>query len=886
MSHALTVLATATTVDPSPQANIVHVAHDGGGTYKKITPVGEGLDEWFERFADAQRLDGVTADRFYEVLPKNATCKLAFRFASAENDQARIVSACGYVARKLLSVHSYEASDVSYWYRLDGKVYGIWPMIAVNALDRQTALDLLSSGAQDPWTPFHRDWMSHYCVDGRIEFPLPASGSQWIGVFNHEGLPKQYSISRHGRRMGHLVVNGGFIFNSDPNVNAAQIVNVSRALRIGRLDNLLNTRDRQQQPKNPGWCPDFTTRRAVLQESARMRQQAPPAVANRPQREFDRLNWIHALDVFDPFTATGILQECMQRDMQELSPHPNDPSPRDNYPEYYHTYNQMNRWFLLEVGSVTPRLWYKTHDHKRFMRDPDRPERYLTLQLINPGAVRSQFDSIRLMVPNPGKPQPRHVNVYDAWVGHPRCNRVSEVVCNPLPSDAPLLNLYQTPGQFNRWRHWDFYSHGHADRLHEKYHGLSLAQVGNLPEVREINAFIFGMLCNQDADCFRMITLILANVLQRPDSKPEKAVFMKGPEGVGKSIFSKNMMKRVFGFNHSTEFDRTEHIVGNFNDAISGMAFVILEEALFGGDKETCGRFQQLVTGEFQAINGKYQAIRLELNLTTFWANTNRDFPIAVNQNGRRYVFVAVSNLVVYLNSKKKSGFFNRIAELLESDSILLYAYFLSRIPLDEWFRVRSTTVIENVELGKQKMMSMNSEKPMAAWLIGCAAARTFGRPEGSENDIVWGTGAPLSGLYELFVKTRKFAPGLMTFSHDLCLALGGVAGFVADYSADQRIDNTNNNATWVKLPSHEDALRTLQARMGGTSEVGSISHIKKHLAHEDKMMKLSAAPAITAEQLLPPYEAMLDAMPVEEGLMMALFGAHDRVVVPCQKDE
>jgi hypothetical protein len=890
MSHAVALLLERradgtpahSVVAPGADANIIHRDEHGTGTYYQIRPVGEGLEQWFARFQAEQRADGVTAERFYEVLPRDAITRFSFKFASTDSDVQRIVSACGYVAHKLLSAPSYEASDVSYWYRLDGFVYGVWPMIAMNALDRQAACDILATGGQDQYTPFSASWMDHYHIDNhrRIEFPLPASGAQFIGVFDHEGLAKRYSLSRQGRRMSHLVVNGGFIFNSDPAIGALQITNVYQALRIGLLTNLVVTRDRTQTAKDPGYNAQVTNRRTIIRESIRLRREAPAVNAAAPRRELDRLNWIQALDVFDAESSVVTLMDCLLRDSAEAN--------EGDLPEYFHTFNQMNRWFLYEVGCSPARLWHKTYDHKRYMCDSERPERYLTIEIINVQTVRQLLDRIKVMVPNPGKPVPRFINVIDAWLSHPHHNAVNAVVVCPLASEAPMINPYKIRGQFNKWRGWDFYSHGHADRLHEKYHGLSLAQVGNLPDVREINAFIFGMLCNQDLDCFRMITLILANVLQRPDSKPEKAVFLKGPEGVGKSLFSKNMMKRVFGFNHSTEFDRTDHIVGNFNEATSGMAMVFLEEALFGGDKETCGRFQQLVTGEFQAINGKYQAVRLELNLTTFWANTNRDFPIAVNQNGRRYVFVAVSNLVMYLNSKRKTGFFNRIAELLESDSILLYAYFLSRIPLDEWFRVRSTTVIENAELGKQKLMSMSSEKPMAAWLMGCAAARTFGRPEGNDHDICWDSPAPLSGLYELFVKTRKYAPGLAMFSHDLCIALGGVKGFDARYTADQRLNRSHNSATWVYLPSYEDALQTLQSRMGGTADVGSIEYVEKHLEHEGKMMKLSKE-EVTAQKLLPPYETLLDAMPLDatldQALMVALFGAVDRVVVPCQKE-
>ena len=877
-SFAVAKLSGHTLVTPGVEANIAHLDETRSALYYQIRPQGEGLDEWFETFQAEQRRDGAAdANRYYEILPRDAITKFSVRIVSGAQDDAFVRAACGYVAHKLLQRHSYDTSDISYWYRLDGHIYGVWPMIAMTYLDRQAAADLLDSGPQEQHAPFNRSWLDHYRVDNnkRIEFPLPAAGAQWIGVYDHEGIAKRYVASRHGRRLGHLVVNGGFVANEDPNINALQIATVYKALRIGLLTNLLITRDRKQAPKDPGYNEVFVTRRLRIRESARLRQQAPAHTAERQRRKLDRMNFLSALDVFGS-DAVEVLQTCQARDGAE--------SEEDAaIPEYYHTFNQMNKWFLLETKMNL--LWHKTYDQTRYMDDTDRPERYLTIENITPQMVRQRLDRIRIMVENPGKP-PKYINVYDAWVSHPQCNAVTSVVTCPLPSEEPLINPYHLPQLFNRWRHWDFYSHGHYDKFDERLRAVPLAQLMQIDEIKTVNAFVFGMLCNQDFDCFRIITLILANVLQRPDSRPEKAVFLKGPEGVGKSLFSKALVTRVFGLTHSAEFDRTEYILGHFNEAASGKAFVALEEALIA-DRQAIGRFQQLVTGELASVNGKFKNLRTEKNIATFWGNTNFDVPFAVNSNGRRYVITEVSPLVEFLNAKQKTGFFDRIASILDSDRVFSYAYFLSRIPLEEWFKLRKGTVVENVELGKMKLMSMQTSKPVPSWLIGCAQAHTFGRKEGADKDVVWGEGVPILDLYELFLKTRKFPLALSVFTHELMLTLGRVKGFNPKYPVDPRIaaDRGCANAAWVYLPSYEDALVQLQSRIAGSEDVGSAEAIDRQLGHEAKLIKLSEAPDITATQLLPPFTVYDDAVKTNESLFEALFGAVDKVVVPCQKE-
>lgn len=745
-------------------------------------------------------------------------------------------------------------------------------MIAMTRLDRQTAADLLDSGGQHQHTPFNRSWLAHYQQE-RITFPLPAAGAQWIGVFNHEGVAKQYNASRHGRRMGHLVVNGGFLFNEDAAVNALQIATVYKALRIGLLANLLTTRERQQVPKDPGYNAVFCTRRMCIREAGRLRQQVT-AYQDRQVRNFDRLNFIQALDVYGS-DAIQTLQQCLAADAAETEVN-------SGIPEYYHTYNQMNKWFLFEMSKNV--LWHKTYEQTRYMCDPDRPERYLTLESVSPLVVRQCLDSIKVMVENPGKPKPKYQNIYDAWIAHPRGNKVNAVVVNPLASDAPLINPYHIPNQFNSWRGWDFYSHGHYDDLHAKYHDKSLAQLLEIDAIRTINAFVYGMLCDQDTDAFRMITLILANVLQRPDSRPEKAVFLKGPEGVGKSLFSKSLVTRVFGLTHAAEFDRTEHIIGHFNEPATGKAFIVIEEALLA-DKETIGRFQQLVTGETQQINGKFKDVRLAKNISTLWGNSNQDTPIFANQNARRYVIVQVSPLVQFMNTRQKYGLFNRISSLLESDSVFLYAYFLARLPLEEWFLRRKATVMVNTELGKAKLHSLDHTKPVLSWLLACAQQRTFGKVEIRKDappvTISWNEAVPLRDLYDLFCKGRRYPLALMTFTHELMIYLGRVPGWDAKYQMDQRLATERGaaNATWVKLPSYSDALPTLEARIAGVAEVGSVAAVAKQLEHEDKLIKVAEAPDVTVEQLLP--EGCNDA----ETTMLELFGDLKKVVVPCQEE-
>jgi len=870
MSHAVAKLSGHTVVPPGPEANIAHIDDLSTAIYYNIIPRGEGLDEWFEKFQAEQIKDGpADTNRFLEVLPSIAVAKLSFRIPAVANPRSVVNAACGYVATKLLAERSYELSDVSYWYQLDNFVYGVWPLIAMDSIDRRAAVDLLASGGQVQHAAFDRSWMSHYSIDRRIEFPLPAAGAQWIGVFDREGVEKRYSASRHGRRMGHLVVNGGFLFNEDPAVNALQLTNVYRALRLGNLENLLTSVERRLRPKDPGYNSAFITHRMRVRESIRL-QHAAPVHNAQPRRELDRLNFVHALDVFAEDAVT-VLTQCQARDGAEVLE-------GTEIPEYYHTFNQMNKWFLYETK--TNLLWHKTYDQVRYMDDTERPERYLTVETITPQMVRQRLDRIRVMVPNPGKP-PKFINVYDAWVSHPDCNTVTAVVTCPASSDTSIINPYHLPKLFNRWRGWDFYAHGHYDKLHERLHDKSLADLMTFDDVRTINAFLFGMLCNQDLDAFRMITLILANILQRPDSRPEKAVFLKGPEGVGKSLFSKALVTRVFGLTHSAEFDRTEYIIGSFNDGSSGKAFVVLEEALIA-DKQAIGRFQQLITGELASINTKFEKLRKEKNIASFWGNTNQDFPFFVNQNGRRYVLVEVSSLVEFLNAKQKTGLFDRIASILDSDRVFLYAYFLSRIPLEEWFRLRKGTVMENLELGKAKVMSMQSAKPVTAWLLGCAQARTFGRKEGAEHDTAWGVPVPILELYDLFLKTRKFPLALSVFTHELLLTLGRVKGFEGQYAVDQRLATGRGltaSATWVKLPDHDVALATLQSRIAGSEDVGSAEVIAKQLEHEAKHIKLSETPVVTVEQLLPPCD-------INNGksLMVALFGEEDKVVVPCQK--
>lgn len=850
------------------------------GIFRALKLTGTDEAHWYPRFHELQAQDGqdkqIRGLRFFEILPPTAHTKLSVVIPANSPSLLR-QAYCMVVPELLLSKKGRDAAELSFWYQLDDYIYGVWPCIGLSHSGRAAAVYTICSqwhqvelGMPTFTKPTVNEIEQHFAHYGaRLRFPLPGEGTRWIGAFDREGLELRYSSRHHRECYGHLAVDGGFAFSRDAEILNQQSLTLFTALRIGNLEGCVH---RNGKLKDPGFSADFrveTTKRAVLQRN----RHAPVSEVlgeeeQAPQEPLPRLDWSDG-DIFSHRDCVGQLRHLIAT------------QPQHNYRA---AFAQLNRWFLKEGYGVNVPLYYKGYDTKKLPTDPVNHLRFVRLVKTSKSDVAARLNGVKIKVNNSVTGKEHEEPIFSRWLEHEALNVVAEIVVNPVPS-LSAIELYPQPGNcFNSWRGWDFYRLGYRDKLHAQHKDKSLKELFALDAVRDINALMYGILCNGEVDTFRIATLILANILQFPNDPCRKAMAFVGPEGSGKSILSDAFVERVFGFNHSVIFSDPAFVVGNFTNMRSGKVFCVVEEAFFGGDKASSGKLKQTITGLWQMLNEKYGDIREELNMSTYWLNTNLTFFTAIGEDGRRWVVATVSKLVKYLKDTQKVGFFAKLIEHLQkTDGVFEYAYFLSRLNLEVWMRDRKGYVHLNHGLAMQKAQTMATENPVHTWLADCIANRSLGIME--DWDTVpdadgnrkrkptyhhWGQEYSQAQLFNLFKKasSRSAFVTIDTFKEQLLEALCDcppgafdidVPTMKVQLRSEDPLEEDPEAVRKIKMPSADEAKKSLQRAIPGLELASGTEYGKKAL-NDAKRNRTLASFCPTPASLLPeenPFETL-----------------------------
>lgn len=119
-------------------------------------------------------------------------------------------------------------------------------------------------------------------------------------------------------------------------------------------------------------------------------------------------------------------------------------------------------------------------------------------------------------------------------------------------------------------------------------------------------------LCNEDLDLANYVLNWMASVLQRPGKKTEVMLVVKGPEGVGKSaVFAKDsQFQKIIAQSVEKgpfyQISETNRLFCRFNDRMKDVRLMILNEALFAGDKKTLSQLKELITDSITTTEKKF----------------------------------------------------------------------------------------------------------------------------------------------------------------------------------------------------------------------------------------------------------------------------------------
>lgn len=277
----------------------------------------------------------------------------------------------------------------------------------------------------------------------------------------------------------------------------------------------------------------------------------------------------------------------------------------------------------------------------------------------------------------PFGPQGKEIPLSDHWLDHPLSQRYERVEFAP---GAP-----QNPKVYNLWR------------------GFSVRPD---PEAscQLLLDHILDNICCGDEALYAYAMGWLADMIQNPAKKPGVAMVLRGLKGIGKDTVA-DIVGRLFPHNHIKVASMGE-LTSPFNGEQERALLIHLEEALWGGQKDSHGKLQNLITSPRMRFERKGIDSVQSPSYCRLFMSSNEDWVAPVTKDERRYFVLNVSD-----RRRGDTGYFKAIYQQIEHEGGLgallhvLQTWDLSR------FNIRSVPQTE--ALGEQKLQGL---KGVEAW--------------------------------------------------------------------------------------------------------------------------------------------------------------------------
>lgn len=239
-------------------------------------------------------------------------------------------------------------------------------------------------------------------------------------------------------------------------------------------------------------------------------------------------------------------------------------------------------------------------------------------------------------------------DVIRQFYADPNTHMYDSMAFSPLPQPANVHNL---------WR---------PVAIHPKK--------GNWQVIRK---HLFEVICSQNRKNFSYLLQFLAHMVQFPEQKPGVMIVLLGRQGTGKGAFFQ-LLGRIW--RHSVlQVSDIERVTGRFNAALGQNYVVVMDEALFAGDRRAQDRVKSLITEPIISIEEKHQPQRIIHSFHRFFAASNHEHFVQVDNDDRRYFILQVSDKVA-----QNEVYFKRLFAAIESDdAIAAFIHTLTKIDLE-----------------------------------------------------------------------------------------------------------------------------------------------------------------------------------------------------------
>ncbi len=201
-----------------------------------------------------------------------------------------------------------------------------------------------------------------------------------------------------------------------------------------------------------------------------------------------------------------------------------------------------------------------------------------------------------------------------------------------------------------------------------------------------IRDFLYQVICNEDLTLYHYLLRYIAHMLQHPEEKPSIAIVLLSGSGCGKGTFFQ-LLSAIWS-KSALEVSDINQVIGTFNAALEKNYVVMMDEALFKGDKASMERLKSMISEPTIHVEQKYQPSRTIASFHRFFAASNSEHFANIPIDDRRFVFIKVSD-----RKQQDLIYFDMVHKALnDSSTIAAFVYDLFELDLTH-FQVRQRPI-------------------------------------------------------------------------------------------------------------------------------------------------------------------------------------------------
>jgi hypothetical protein len=153
---------------------------------------------------------------------------------------------------------------------------------------------------------------------------------------------------------------------------------------------------------------------------------------------------------------------------------------------------------------------------------------------------------------------------------------------------------------------------------------------------------IHDNICDNDEELFNYILDWMAQIIQYPEKKEDKALVLRGKQGTGKGVMVQEFGKLIG--DAFIQLTTAEPLVSRFNSTLANRLLVYADEVTWGGNRVEGNRLKTFISEDKINIEFKNKDVITMNNYARLLISSNHDWVVPVEGSDRRYVVIDVAD--------------------------------------------------------------------------------------------------------------------------------------------------------------------------------------------------------------------------------------------------